>query len=206
MAEKIFGRYANWLASSMNTKAREEKDLAPGDVPDPHRSSVNSLREVFFKDDSAATVDFDGVVSCIQGHKGRPEGYYKRKANGGTGAAAVFKCRFGYPYAECEETRLEFTELDSGHVKANLVSRRNEGNMSSHSQVLRQNWRVNVDIQLLQDWEDVVRHINKYVSKHEKRSQSIHDRFNLTACRDGEDDPVCTEASLRRVFLKAVDE
>ena len=206
VAEKILGRYADWLVSTMNTRAREEQDLAPGDVPDPHCSSVNSLREGPFEDVSAATVDVDGVFSCIQGHKGRPEGYYKRKTNAGTGAAAVIKCRFDYPYAECEETRLEFTELDSGDVKANLVARRNEGNMNSHNQVLRQNWRVNVDIQLLQGWEDAVLYIIKYVSKQEKRSQSKHDRFNLTVCRDGENDPVGTETSLRRVFLKAVSE
>ena len=138
VVEEILDRYADWLVSTMNTRTREEQDLAPGGVPDPHSSSVNPLREGTFEDDSTATVDCDGVVNCIQQHKCRPERYYKRKANAGTGAAPVFKCWFGYPYAECEDTRLEFTELDSGDItKANLVARRNEGNMNSHNQVLR---------------------------------------------------------------------
>ena len=96
------------------------------------------------------------------------------KANEGTGAAAVFKYRFGYPYADCEETRLEFTELDSGDVKANLVTRRDGGNMNNHNRVLLRNWRANVDIQLLLDWEDALRYMIENVSKQETQSQPLH--------------------------------
>ncbi|CAN0376138.1 unnamed protein product, partial [Ascophyllum nodosum] len=150
--------------------------------------------------------DFDGNVNCVQRHKCRPEGYCKKKVRAGAGVPAAFKCRFGYPFEACGQTRLEFHELDNGGVKANLVTRCNDGNMNSHNRVLLQNWRANVDLQLLLDWEDALRYMVKYVSKQEKRSQPILDLFKSTVGRDDYDDTVGTETRLRKVFLKAVGE
>ena len=76
--------------------------------------------------------------------------------------------------------------------------------MNSRNRVLLQNWRANVDIQLLFDWEDAVRYIIKYVFKQEKRTQPILDLFKSTVCQDDYDKTVGTETGLRKVFLKAV--
>ena len=192
--------------STTNTRTSAEREAVPGGIPDPHPSSVNPLREGPFQNESAATEDFDGIANCVQRQKCRPEGYCKKKVSAGAGVPAAFKCRFGYPFEEFGQTRLEFHELDNGGVKANLVTRRNDGNMNSHNRVLLQNWRANVDLQLLLDWEDAVRYMVKYVSKQEKRSQPILDLFKSTVCRDDYDDTVGTETRLRKVFLKAVGE
>ena len=204
--EDTICRYADWLVSTTNTRSSAEREAGPGGIPDPNPSSVNPLREGLFQNESAATDNFDGVVNYVQRHKCRPEGYCKRKVSAGAGVPAAFECRFGYPSAECGQTRLEFNELDNGGVKADIVTRRNEGNMNNHNRVLLQNWRANVGIQLLIDWEDTVRYMVEYVSKQEKRSQPILDLFKATVCRDGYDDTVGTETRLRKVFLKAVGE
>ena len=143
--------------STTNTRTSAEWEAAPGGIPDLHPSSVNPLREGSSENESAATDDFDGIANCVQRHKCRPKGYCKKKVSAGAGVPAAFKCRFGYPFPECGQTRLELNELDNGGVKANLVTRRDDGNMNSHNRVLLQNWRANVDIQLLLDWEDAVR-------------------------------------------------
>ena len=102
----MFCRYADWLVSTMNTRTSAELEVVPGGVPNPDPSSVSPLRESHFELDSAAIVDFDDVVNYVQRHKGRPEGYCKSKVSAGAGVSAVFKCRFGYPYTECGQTRL----------------------------------------------------------------------------------------------------
>ena len=205
-AEATICRYADWLVSTTNTRTSAERETAPGGIADPHPSSVNSLREGPFENESVTTDDFDGIVNCVQRHKCRPEGYCKRKVSAGADVPAAFKCWFGYPFSECVQTRLEFNELDNGGVQANLVTRRNDGNMNSHNRVLLQNWRANVDVQLLLDREDAVRYMVKYVSKQEMRGQPILDNFKSTVCRDDYDDTVGTETRLRKVFLKAVGE
>ena len=145
--DKIF-RYADCLVSTTSTRISTDREAGPGGIPDPHPSSVNPLREGSFQNESAADDDFDGVVNCVQRHKCRPDGYCRRKVSAGAGIPAAFKCRFGYPFAECGQTRLE---LDNGDVKANLVTTRNDGVMNSHNRVLLQNWLANVDIKLLLD-------------------------------------------------------
>ena len=65
------------------------------------------------------------------------------------GALTLFKCRVRYPFPACEDTRLEFVELSHGKVKANLVIKRNDGNMTSYNRVLSPNWRGNINIQSL---------------------------------------------------------
>ena len=166
-AEDTICRYADWLMSTTNTRTSAEREAGPGGISDSHPSSVNPLREGPFNNEFSATDDFDGVVNCVERHKRRPEGYCKRKVCAGAGVPAAFKCRFEYSFAECGQTRLEFNELDNGGVKATLVTRRNGGNMSSHNRVVLQNWRVNIDIQLLLDWEDAVRYMVKDVYKQE---------------------------------------
>ena len=80
--------------------------------------------------------------------------------------------------------RLEFNELNNGDVKANLVPRGNNGIMNNHNRVLLQNWRANVDINFLLDWENTVRYMVKNVSKQEKRNQSILDLFSSPPCAE----------------------
>ena len=167
-------------------------DVGPVELPERIDPELQESKEV--------------IVNCVQRHKCRPEEYCKKKICARAGVPDAFKCRFGYPFPECGQTRLEFNELDNGGVKANLVTRRNDGSMNSHNRFLLQNWRANVNIQLLLDWEDVVRYLVKYVSKQEKRSQPILDLFKSTVCRDDYDETVGTKTRLRKVFLKAVGE
>ncbi|CAN0181071.1 unnamed protein product, partial [Laminaria digitata] len=198
-------RYADWLVSTVNTRTSAEQEAAEGGVPGPHPSSVNPLKDGPFPDDTAATADFDAVINCVQRHKCRPEGYCKKKVRPGGGAPAVFKCRFVYPFPQCEETRLEFVELPHGKVKANLVTKRNDGNMNTYNRVLSQHWRGNIDIQLLLDWEDAVRYMVKHVDKHEKRSKPVLDLFRSAMGQENSGmDSACSK--LRSVFLKAVGE
>ena len=65
----------------------------------------------------------------------------------------------------------------------NLVTQRNDPRVNSHNRLLLQNWRANVDIQIIVDVDACARYMAKYVAKGEPRSQSASEIFKSSVSR-----------------------
>ena len=86
-------------------------------------------------------------------------------------------------------------------IRATLLTKRNDPRLNSHSRLLLQNWRANVDLQVVVDVHACARYMAKYVAKSESRSKSVSDIF--TSCvqpcpQDGN-----SRSALRRSMIRA---
>ena len=92
------------------------------------------------------------------------------------------ECRFGFPKPLQEETTLE-KELvgeKKKHVESELLTRRNDERLNSHNRVMLENWRANVDLQVIVDEKACARYMTKYAAKGEPRSKSASEILKLS--------------------------
>jgi hypothetical protein len=74
----------------------------------------------------------------------------------------VGKCRFGYPIALEEKTRIEFIE-NGKNVRAKIKLKRRYLNV--HNRLITQNWRDNTDMQIILDISAAINYMVKYATK-----------------------------------------
>ena len=74
-------------------------------------------------------------------------------------------CRFNYPQDVCNISDIQFQELSNGTVRATLNTKWNDPWLNSHQRVMPQNWRANVDLQVIIDVKACARYMAKYATK-----------------------------------------
>lgn len=133
-------------------------------------------------------------MNTVQRHTRCSAAYCLRKRSG----QQEPKCRFDYPRPQLDKSTLEFELLKDGCVRAVLSTRRNDPRVNSHSRVMIQHWRANVDLQVIVDAQACARYMAKYASKGEPRSQSVSSIFKSCVQR------LTDESHSHTVFKSAV--
>ena len=75
----------------------------------------------------------------------------------------IAECRFGFPKPLQEETILvkELVGEKKKHVVSELHTRRNDERLNSHNRVMIENWRANVDLQVIVDEKACARYMKE---------------------------------------------
>ena len=71
-----------------------------------------------------------------------------------------------------------------------MVTKRNDERMNSHNRVMLENWRANVDLQVIVDENACARYMTKYAAKGEPRSKSASEILKLSVSSLRNDDQV----------------
>ena len=183
-------QYADWLVTTCNSSMPDETWCMP--VPHPCAVPINSVDDL---DD-----DYYGLVNSVERHTRCSAAYcLKKKAD-----QADPECRFKYPRPTSSESMISFERLADGTVRATLTTKRDDPRVNSHNRLLLQNWRANVDIQIIIDVQACVRYMAKYASKGEPRSQAISEIFksSVGGIPQGSDG----KSILRRAMIRSVGE
>ena len=153
--------YADWLVTTVN-------DSIPDDqwtLPQLHPCTIR-LTNV---PDSALNEDYTNLVNTVQRHTRCSPAYcIKQKQN-----QQQPTCRFGYPKECTDQTDITFEQLSNGDLRATLTTKRNDPRINSHNRLMLQNWRANVDLQVIVDMTACARYMAKYVSKCEPHSKAM---------------------------------
>ena len=153
--------YTDWLVTTMNEAIPDHT----WKLPQPHPCAQRALGIP----SSALPEDYQSLVNAVQRHtRCNPAYCIKQKHN-----QQQPSCRFGYPKEVQTQTTLTFEQLPNGKVKATLTTKRNDPRVNSHNRMMLQNWRANVDIQVIIDVTACVHYMAKYVSKAEPKSKAV---------------------------------
>ena len=151
-------RYVDWLITTVNEDLPDEQWRCP----EPHPSAVKPT-EVENSDQ-----DYNRLVNSVERHTRCSPAYCLKQKHVGLPA----DCRFGFPKDLAEETKLEYEELPHHKVATELVTKRNDPRLNSHNRVMLENWRANVDMQVIVDENACANYMAKYAAKGEPRSKS----------------------------------
>ena len=152
-------------------------------IPDPHPSAV-----------SATTLDnrdndYHRLVNTVERHTRCSPAYCLKQRR----QDLLAECRFGFPKPLQEETELSL-ELVVGKntksVESELQTKRNDQRLNSHNRVMLENWRANVDLQVIVDEKACARYMAKYAAKGEPRSKSASEILKLSVSSLQNDDQV----------------
>lgn len=149
--------YADWLVTTLN-------DALPTNawqLPQPHPSACQTP---FDSNDS----DYHDLVNSVQRHSRCSPAYCLRHKAG----QETPTCRCNFPRELCEVSDIHFEELSNCTVRATLSTKRNDPRLNSHQRLMLQNWRANVDLQIIIDVEACARYMAKYAAKGEPKSMS----------------------------------
>ena len=180
--------YCDWLVTTCNDAVPD----ALWSLPNPHPCTVSIHNVVDLED------DYHDLVNSVQRHTRCSTAYCLKKRS----EQQTPQCRFNYPRPNQTHSTLEFEKLGDGIIRATLISKRNDPRLNSHSHLLIQNWRANVDLQVVVDVHACARYMAKYVAKAEPRSKSVSDIFTscVQACpHDGNSTSVLRSAMIRAV-------
>lgn len=182
--------YIDWLVTTCNNAMPDDY----WSIPDPHPCSIPT-ENVLDLDE-----DYSNLINTVQRHTRCSTAYCLRRKPG----EPDLKCRFKYPQPTQSNSTITFERLGDGTIRATLTTKRNDPRVNSHNRLLLQNWRANVDLQIIVDIQACARYMAKYVAKGEPRSQAVSEIFNScvsTQC-DGSD----ARSVLHRAMIKAVGE
>ena len=152
-------------------------------IPDPHPSAV-----------SATTVDnrdndYHRLVNTVERHTRCSPAYCLKQKR----VDLLAECRFGFPKPLQEETELSLELVlckNTKSVESELHTKRNDQRLNSHNRVLLENWRANVDLQVIVDEKACARYMAKYAAKGEPRSKSASEILKLSVSSLQNDDQV----------------
>lgn len=117
--------------------------------------------------------DYVDLLNMVQRHTRCSTAYCLRKKQNDTEP----KCRFNFPFENCEKTSSQFEQIDSKdktlQYKVKLVTKRNDSRVNSHQCLQLQEWRANCDIQVVIDYHACVEYLAKYAAKCESRSHLL---------------------------------
>jgi hypothetical protein len=188
-AEEIVTNYADTLITAMNGKCINGSPLV-AQVPDPHPCSLRTSKVP--ENDKEA--DYDELAGCCQRHLCSLEGYCKSKKAG-------IACRFGFPFKHREKTIIEFTET-ANSVRAEISLKRNDSFMNQHCRIVSNEWRANVDMQLILDHHAAINYMVKYATKGEKAGTEFTQMFkDVVGPASLDDNP---QSKLRSIMVKSV--
>ena len=180
-------QYCDWLVTTDNN------DIPGAGDPSHPPKHPCSLRHSEIEDHNA---DYHDLVNAVERHTRCSAAYCLRSKQG-----QLAECRFKYPRPTQEESTLTFERLSDGSIRGTLTTRRNDPRINSHSRTLLQNWRANVDVQVIVDPDECARYMAKYAAKGESKSTSMTDI--LKSCVDSS---VSTPSALRRAMVRAIGE
>ena len=130
-------QYCDWLITTCNETMPDELWHTP--VPHPCAVSLSDTTDL----DS----DYQSLMNTVQRHTRCNAAYCLRKKHGDQSPT----CRFNYPRPIQAESCLTFERLSDGTIRCTLTTRRNDPRVNSHSRLLLQHWRANVDLHIIVD-------------------------------------------------------
>ena len=159
-AKKQAVAYVDWLVTTVNNSIPDSYWTSP----QPHPCSIK-----FNEVQTNAEEDYCNLVNTVQRHTRCSPAYcIKQKQN-----QQQPTCRFGYPKDCIHQTEITFEYLSNGDLRAMLTTKRNDPRLNSHNRLMLQNWRANVDLQVIVDMTACARYMAKYVSKCEPHSKAM---------------------------------
>ena len=160
-AKKKAIAYADWLVTTVNDNIPDGQWTSP--QPHPCTIRLTDAPEL------SLTEDYINLVNTVQRHTRCSPAYcIKQKQN-----QQQPTCRFGYPKECTDKTDITFEHLSNGDLRATLSTKRNDPRLNSHDHLMLQNWRANVDFQVIIDMTACARYMAKYVSKCEPHSKAM---------------------------------
>ncbi|XP_028417584.1 uncharacterized protein LOC114542031 [Dendronephthya gigantea] len=177
-AERKLISYVDWLVTTVNDDLPDENWT----LPDPHPSAVKATSV------DNHDVDYHRLVNSVERHTRCSPAYCLKKKRVDLPA----ECRFGFPKPLQEETALiyEVRGKKNKSVHSELQTKRNDERLNSHNRVMLENWRANVDLQVIVDEKACARYMAKYAAKGEPRSKSASDILKLSVSSLQNDDQV----------------
>ena len=183
-------QYADWLITTMNAEVPDEQWR----LPQPHPSAVPP------QDIQDEQQDYQDLVNSVERHTRCSAAYCLRY----NPELPEPYCRFGYPKSDVPETELSFLEFGDNNIKATLMTKRNDPRINSHNRVMLQNWRANVDMQIIVDADACARYLTKYAAKGEPTSKQASTILNNTM--DQLRDTDTTSSVLKRAMIQVAGE
>ena len=114
------------------------------------------------------------------------------------------QCRFKYPRPIQHYSDISFEKISDGTIHATVSSKCNDTRVNSHSRLLLQNWRANVDLQVTVDVTACARYMSKYVSESEPRTRPASDISE--SCIRGMHETSTTRSAFCTAMICAVGE
>ncbi|XP_028394469.1 uncharacterized protein LOC114518663 [Dendronephthya gigantea] len=187
-AERKLISYVDWLVTTVNDDLPDENWT----VPDPHPSAVKATSV------DNHDVDYHRLVNSVERHTRCSPAYCLKKKRVDLPA----ECRFGFPKPLQEETALiyEVRGKKNKSVHSELQTKRNDERLNSHNRVMLENWRANVDLQVIVDEKACARYMAKYAAKGEPRSKSASDILKLSVSSLQNDDQV--SSAIKKAMIK----
>ena len=149
-------------------------------VPDPHPSAVKAT--------SVDNHDIDNhrSVNSVERHTRCSSAYCLRQKR----FDQPPECQFGFPKPLQEEYALihEIQGKKNKSVHSDLQTKRNDARLNSHNRVMLENWRANVDLQVIVVPKACTRYMGKYAAKGEPQSKSASDIVKLSVSSLQNDD------------------
>lgn len=163
--------YVDWLLSTYNTNSSTNGTWVKPSIHPCQKAHTDITVEDWDN-------DYVDLLNTVQRHTRCSTNYCLRKKQ----TDKDLKCRFNFPFEECDSTRLEFerihTQSDVAKYKAKIITKRNDSRLNNHQRLQLQGWRANCDIQVVIDYHACVEYLAKYASKGEPRSHVLKDTFS----------------------------
>ena len=183
-------KYADWLVTTWNNAIPDDSWC----FPDPHPCAV-PIHDVQDMDN-----DYYNLVNTVERHTKCSTAYCLCKKH----RQQNLHCRFDFPKPTQAHSNITFERLHDQTIRATLTTRRNDPRVNSHNRLLLQNWRANVDIQIIVDVQVCARYIAKYIAKGEPRSRSVSAIFSQAV--NTLNDNSTSRSMLRSIMICAAGE
>ena len=125
-------------------------------------------------------------MNSVERHTRCSSVYCLRQKNLGVSA----ECRFGFPKGLEEETHFNYELLLHRKIGAELVTKRNYHRLNSHNRVMLENWRANVDLQVIIDKNASAHYMAKYAAMGKPRSKQASEILGSCMSRLQDNDQV----------------
>ena len=161
-------RCVDWLVTTFNEDLPDESQR----MPDPHPSAISAT--LVDNHDS----DYHRLVNTVERHTRCSAAYCLKQKTGNP----LAECRFGFPKPQQEETAMvcQIKGKNNKTVESTLITKRNDERLNSHNRVMLENWRANVDLQVIVDEKACAKYMTKYDAKGEPRSKSASKILKLS--------------------------
>ena len=151
--------YSDWLVTTCNESIPDSQ----WGVPDPHPCLVS------FSEIEDMEQDYNDLVNSVERHTHCSPAYCLKRKVGQTAT----ECRFKFPRPLLSDSSLTFEKLADGSIRGTLTTKRNDPRVNSHNRLMLQNWRANIDIQVIVDAQACARYMAKYAAKGEPRTKDV---------------------------------
>lgn len=119
-------------------------------------------------DEKESDKDYIDLINSVERHR-KHSTYCIRYKHG------KMECRFHFPFKERLFTDFKFTKRKDGGWSVEILTKRNDPLLNKHGRLQIQNFRSNVDMQIVLNWRACLEYIAKYSAKAEKRAENINE-------------------------------